>query len=105
MDIQLEDYLLKGFSVNKTYIYVLKLKQDKYYVGKAKNFVSRIMFHNAKWTKLYEPISIIELVEDKDNLEKEKTIEYMKLYGWKNVRGYAWSKIEMKNPPKELFNL
>jgi len=28
----------------------------------------------------------------------------MKKNGWENVRGYAWSQWNMKNPPKELRN-
>jgi len=26
----------------------------------------------------------------------------MKRFGWQNVRGYAWSQINMKRPPKGL---
>jgi len=33
---------------------------------------------------------------------KLSTLEYMKKYGWENVRGYAWSQREMKRPPREL---
>ena len=35
---------------------------------------------------------------------KEITLDYMKKYGWENVRGYAWSQWNMKNPPRELRN-
>lgn len=34
--------------------------------------------------------------------EKQITLQYMRKYGWTNVRGYAWSQINLKNPPKDL---
>lgn len=46
---------------------------------------------------------LIDVEEVRENADlKETTLEYMKKYGWQNVRGYAWSQWNMKNPPKEL---
>ena len=48
------------------FIYVLKLKQDKYYIGKTNNPKFRIDTHiNSKgsfWTQTYKPIDIYEII-------------------------------------------
>jgi predicted GIY-YIG superfamily endonuclease len=107
---QLAPYILKGYTRYKIYVYVLKLQNDKYWIGKTKDYVQRILTHANEstiknctvWTKLNKPIAIIEIIENRENLEKDKTLEYMRLYGWQNVRGYAWTHTNMKNPPKQL---
>jgi predicted GIY-YIG superfamily endonuclease len=107
---QLDDYASKGFKPGMSYVYVLSLEENKYWVGETNNYIKRILLHTdnlpskntTEWTKLYKPISIIEIVENKKDLERDKTLEYMQCYGWQNVRGYAWTKVNMKNPPKIL---
>ena len=81
------------------HVYVLKLEDDKYYCGMTSKIVSRIKKHfnggGAVWTKKYPPIRIEEciLIHNGDHpgeIEKQKTLEYMSLYGWENVRGSGW---------------
>jgi len=88
----------------KCLVYVLKLENDKWWVGKTTN-LSKIVkqYKNGKgppWTLINKVIDVEE-VRENVNL-KEVTLEYMRNYGWENVRGYAWSQWNMKNPPKEL---
>ena len=52
------------------------------------------------WTSINKVIALEEIIEDGD--EKTITLDYMKKYGWENVRGYSWSQWNMKGPPKEL---
>jgi len=80
-------------------IYVLKLENDKYYVGQSIDIENRLIFHikgklGSEWTKKHKPIEEIELIETDFTqvneamfLENSITIHYMKKYGWKNVRG------------------
>jgi predicted GIY-YIG superfamily endonuclease len=80
-------------------IYVLKLENDKYYVGQSVDSENRINFHvkgklGSDWTKIHKPIEQIELIETDFTevsetmfLENSITINYMKKYGWRNVRG------------------
>lgn len=46
------------------YIYILKLKNNKYYIGKTLNVENRFHQHingtGSSWTKKYKPISIIK---------------------------------------------
>jgi len=76
-------------------IYILKLVNNKYYVGKSndveKRFEQHINGNGSSWTKLHKPLSIEKVIEnanifDEDNITKE----YMSLYGIDNVRGGSY---------------
>ena len=89
-------------------IYVLKLKGDKYYVGKTTNPTYRLNDHFSEggsvWTQKYEPLSIHELRPDRpDTDEQIVTQEYMKKYGIDNVRGGPWCKISLKQSEKDMI--
>lgn len=49
-----------------TNIYVLKLEQNKYYIGKSNNIDIRLNDHmngnGSQWTKKYKPIEITEVI-------------------------------------------
>ena len=55
------------------FVYVLKLEQDKYYVGITED-ENRINSHfnstGSSWTKKYKPVSVVEKIDNAD-----KTIE------------------------------
>ena len=94
------------FPVGTDYIYVWELEEKKYYVGTSGNLSQRLKQHSsedgAKWTQKYKPVKIIEICLGNKEVENRKTIEYMKKYGWENVRGGPWCQVNMKNPPSEL---
>ena len=89
--------------------YVLKLENDKYYVGISGNINHRIAQHIAgeasRWSKLHKVISVqsVEVVPNEyGKWEKQKTLELMDTYGWSNVRGGPFCKVKMSYPPSEL---
>ena len=89
----------------KDYIYVLKLIDDRYYIGRSQNVLQRIEQHfsgnGSVYTKKFKPLKVLEIVEENTNFdERNKTIEYIKKYTWEKVRGYVWSRIDYKNPIK-----
>jgi len=105
MDItaQLDAFITQGYSLESDYVYVLELEENKYYIGQSKNYVKRILKHTdkyneQKWTKKYKPLKILELIHNKEFLERDKTLEYMRLYGWENVRGGPWVKMVITRP-------
>jgi hypothetical protein len=73
------------------FVYILKLEQGKYYVGKTNNpeFTLDASFNsNIGWTTLYKPIKVIEIIPDCHNIDVDKyTRQYMDTYGIENVRG------------------
>ena len=77
------------------YIYVLELKENKYYIGRSNNIEQRIGQHflgnGSVWTKLFKPLSVISYEIEKDNWhENYKTLQMMKMHGINNVRGGSW---------------
>jgi predicted GIY-YIG superfamily endonuclease len=81
----------------KQSVYVLKLENDKYYVGESTNVKKRIWAHKnengSAWTKKYGVEKQIEGVEVKNNFyELAQTLEMMRVYGIDNVRGSLFTK-------------
>jgi len=79
-------------------VYVLKLENDKYYVGITTNLNYRVAQHlngsGANWTRLHKPISIIETILNSTHaMENEVTKRYIEQYGKENVRGGSWTKV------------
>ena len=90
-----------------TNIYVLKLNNDCYYVGKSGNVEKRYNDHlegkGSVWTKLHHPISIDKIIEDASIFDEDKiTKEYMATYGIDNVRGGSYVTISLS---KEIIKI
>ena len=88
--------------------YVLYLEKEKFYVGYTSYTDGfRINQHfsgdGALWTKKYKPIQCIIYRKGNEEDENKLTLEFMKQYGWWNVRGGNWTKIDIEEPPKELM--
>ena len=84
-------------------IYILKLEQNKYYVGLTKYPESRIQEHfngtGSAFTKLYKPLLIIKQIQTYDRYDEDKIVkQYMSKYGILNVRGGSYSNIELSEP-------
>lgn len=89
-------------------IYILKLEQGKYYVGKSNNVNVRLASHfnssGSEWTKKYKPIEIVEKIENCDNYDEDKyTLKYMNEYGVNNVRGGSFCQIELSDDNKKTI--
>ena len=109
----------RGRMINKNWktiawVYVLKLEKGKWYVGATNNLSNRIYSHiynrRTKWIKVYEVVQlhqvfrISHIVNEEYSrtvfrFENDKTIEFMKEYGWDNVRGGSYTEPIMEHPP------
>ncbi len=72
-------------------IYVLRLEDGKYYVGRTRDVNKRYQEHKdgliSPWTKKYKPIEIAEVLVG-DPFDEDKYVKkYMNVYGIDNVRG------------------
>lgn len=90
------------------YIYVLKLENDKYYVGKTNNPIFRVNEHfnsnGCNWTKKYKPLEVIEFIPDCDDYDEDKyTKIYMDKFGIDNVRGASYTSIYLDENTKKLL--
>jgi hypothetical protein len=88
------------------YIYVLELKQGKYYIGKTSNPNFRIESHfnseGSGWTKKHNPIKILEIIPNCDDYDEDKyTKIYMDKYGIDNVRGGSYTSIKLDATTKK----
>lgn len=97
------DENIDNLDITKNYIYVLKLIDDRYYVGRTGNILRRIEEHftigGSIYTKAYKPIKVIEVQEElTTDDERIKTIEIMEKYGWEKVRGFCWCSLEISKP-------
>jgi len=91
-----------------TSIYILKLQDNKFYVGKSNDAKKRIHRHfngeGSIWTKKYPPIKVVEVIDYCDNFDEDKyTLMYMSIYGMENVRGGAFCSIELGGADKYIL--
>lgn len=83
-----------------TTIYILKLRDGKYYVGKSDNVQKRFEQHlegkGSAWTKKYSPINIEKKIPNASPFEEDRYVkEYMSKYGVDNVRGGSYTQISL----------
>ncbi len=86
-----------GHMVN---IYVLELKDGKYYVGKTNHTFQRFNQHKsgtgAKWTQRHKVVDLFAFHKNMNDTDENKiTIQMMRKYGVRNVRGGSWTKVDM----------
>ena len=91
------------------YIYILKLQNDKYYIGKTNNPNVRLESHynmnGSEWTKKYKPIKVLKVIPNCDDYDEDKyTIQYMDKYGTNNVRGGSFVTIKLSTPELNILN-
>jgi predicted GIY-YIG superfamily endonuclease len=91
----------------KPILYILKLKDDKYYIGITLNLNQRLAQHfsgeGSQFTKKYKPLEVLKVIYNDDineDYENNLTLEYMEKYGWNNVRGGYYTRLEIKKPNK-----
>ena len=90
------------------FIYVLKLEQGKYYIGKTNNPQFRLETHcngnGSAWTQKYKPLKVIKLIPDCNDYDEDKyTRQYMDKYGTANVRGGAFTKVNLDKSTLDLL--
>ncbi len=93
-----------NLDLTKNYIYVLKLVEDRYYVGRTINIFRRIQEHftgvGSIYTKKYKPLKVVEVEEETTTDDERKmTFKYVEKYGWGSVRGSYWCSLEIKRWP------
>ena len=86
--------------MSTTNIYILKLKNNKYYIGKTNDVNKRFQQHvsgtGSSWTSTHEPIKILKVIENASQFDEDKYVkEYMNKYGIDNVRGGAYVSNEL----------
>jgi len=89
-------------------IYILKLQNDKYYVGATSNLDRRLKDHMngyaSDWTKKYKMKSLHKLIYNCNAFDEDKyTKQYMNKFGINNVRGGSYSTFNLSKEQKKLL--
>jgi hypothetical protein len=93
-----------------TTIYILRLQEGKYYVGKtddvAKRYQQHLKGYGSAWTKKYKPISIARQIENASPFDEDRYVkEYINVYGIQNVRGGSYVQIELSDEQENALKL
>ena len=90
-----------------TTLYVLKLRQGKFYVGSTNNIDSRFAEHlngnGSAWTREHEPVEIVSTFRGNRFQEDSLVLTYMSRYGIENVRGGTYSSLCLPDDSKHLI--
>jgi predicted GIY-YIG superfamily endonuclease len=94
--------------MSSTNIYILKLQSGKYYVGKTTDLERRKQEHingtASAWTKKYKPVSVEKIIRNASAFDEDKwTKIYMEKHGVDNVRGAAYSQMELDEAQRETL--
>ncbi len=91
----LKDCIINAYCL----VYILRLEQDKYYVGSTDHLNSRLFQHynnkGSNWTKKYKPIKIVGIKIGNRETETKVTLAMMKKHGIENVRGGGYCKCDL----------
>jgi predicted GIY-YIG superfamily endonuclease len=84
-------------------VFILLLQDNKYYIGYGVNLDKEIEKHYkgmaSEWTQKYKPIKTLKIIRTRRVEEcKDITLEFIEKYGWENVRGDCWNRINSFRP-------
>lgn len=93
---------------NQTYtLYVLKLQNKRYYVGRTHQLEVRLQEHldgrGSAWTNKYPPLEVEAVYTNADPFDEDKLVKiYMAKHGIAYVRGGSYSQVQLSH---EQINL
>ena len=92
----------------KTNVYILRLLNNKYYVGISQNPQKRIKDHfagrGAGWTRTHKPVGVEAVLNGVDVFEEDMwTKRYMADKGINNVRGGFYVRDEIPEPEQKMI--
>ena len=83
-------------------VYVLQLKEGKYYVGTTTNLKRRLKEHAAgrgrpAWTTVYPPVGLLKEYTGAEDTELTVTLRTMHEFDIENVRGSAFCQVKLSD--------
>ena len=91
-----------------TTIYILKLKNGKYYVGQTHDVNKRYRDHRngtgSAWTRTHVPLGIDQVIHHASPFDEDMYLKrYMSMYGIDNVRGGSYSQTVLTDAQKKAI--
>jgi hypothetical protein len=95
---------------NTTNIYILRLTNGKYYVGKTNDVQKRYWEHKvgkgAEWTRKYPPECVQSIIRDASPFDEDRYVkEYMSKFGVDSVRGGSYSQTILDDAQKSAIEM
>ncbi len=92
----------------KSGAYLLRCYKGYFYVGFAADMEADVQLQmnggGCEWTRLHQPYKVVKRVRTDDpEMARKLTLETMKRYSWRRVRGAEWQELEIQRP-EELAN-
>ena len=89
-------------------IYILKLENNKYYIGKTYQSENKLkQYFNSPcsvWRKQYKPVKVLEFIDNCNKCDEDKyTLEYMEKYGINKVRGGSYRETKLNEKQIETI--
>ena len=89
-------------------IYILRLKEGKYYVGKTNDVYKRYKEHSigkgAEWTRRYTPLCVQTIIRNASPFDEDRYVkEYMSKFGVDSVRGGSYSQMVLDDAQKSAI--
>lgn len=90
-------------------VYVLLCEKNRYYVGKTERHVKKRLeehfsLNGSEWTRKYKPLRLVKKIPNADAFDEDKyTKLYMKKYGIDNVRGGAYTQLELPESTRSFL--
>ncbi len=91
-------------------VYVLRLTNNKYYIGKCttqlleSHFQEHLAGRASAWTKRYKPLCIEKIFNNVNIYDDDKyTVYYMSTFGIDNVRGGSYTQVNLTDSDKRLL--
>jgi hypothetical protein len=89
-------------------IYVLRLQQGKYYVGKSQDLKQRLEDHRlgtgSSWTSRYPLLDLMEIIPMTSEFDEDnQTIRLMGRFGIDNVRGGSFNQVQLDQHTRDVI--
>jgi len=89
------------------WVYVLRLQDDRRYVGWSADPETRIASHflgrGSHWTQTHPPVAVESIQPGDTTLENVITIAMMAKHHWRNVRGGLYREVNMPCAPRPIL--
>lgn len=83
-------------------IYILRLHNNKFYVGASGNLPRRLQDHfkdrGSAWTRKYKPVEVVDIIENRDIFTEDNTTKSLMFkYGLNHVRGGSYCQVKLSD--------
>jgi hypothetical protein len=96
------------FDERRTNIYILRLQDGKYYVGRShdpqRRYTEHLVGGGPRWTQIHKPLAVHMILPNRTAFDEDKIVKLcMARYGVDNVRGGSYSHERLNDVERDLL--